>query len=58
MLEHVKDPRTQRAMGASAPPVPAAALGGWLMVAGWRYPDDEDQHCLKELDTTNQQDVV
>ena len=32
--------------------------GCWLLVAGWKYPEDEDQTCPKELDASNQQEVV
>ena len=30
----------------------------WLLVASWRYPDDKDQNCFKELDVLNQKEVV
>lgn len=29
------------------------ATGFWLLVACWRYPDEEDQTCPKELNATN-----
>lgn len=45
---------------AAATPVSVAAAavaGCWLLLADWRYPDNQDQHCLKELDAL-QQEVV